>query len=419
MDSPTLRSLTVHRYRSVKPGTTLSFSRRTNVVLGRNGTGKTTLLNVAAAVLSGNLRLLKETEYDLSYEMDFAAGSLAARIESSRRTIGGASLDERDLPVPPATDFRASLTVRTNEPPLKMEVEIGGAGTRYRVDGRTDLSGEVANVSDFGFIIPIQLYSIAALLAPEPGSALQKIAHDCLNVFFDRMDEGLEQFDALLRAAEIRKAGPRISSYIGNWITPAVRAELAKTAPVPFIEIPLSDLPELGNAVAYLGFAAGRARFELETVTPATDDAPETFRYGRLGFSFTRADGSVLPHGHLSYGQKRLLGFFGYLAANRDFAVIDELANGLHHSWIGACADALGSRQAFLTSQNPLLLDALPFSSPDDVRRTFVICSSCLHEGREVLEWRGLTAEEAAEFWSAYEAGIQQVGEILQQKELW
>lgn len=418
MDSPTLRSLTVHRYRSVKPGTTLTFARGTNVILGRNGTGKTTLLNVVAALISGNLRLLEEPEYDLAYSIDCNEGSLAARVQSSRRNLAGTALGEGDLPALPASEFQASLTVSVREPPLELTVEIGGTGTRYSVNGREDLSGDLANVSDYGFIIPVQLISIAARLEPDAGNSLYQIARAGFHPFFDRMDEGLKQFDTLLHGAEIRRVGSTVTPFFGAWSTPNVRSALEKSAP-PFIEIPLDELPDLRHAVEYLGFSSGRARFDLESVIPAREDTPETFRYGRLGFSFTRADGSVLPHGHLSYGQKRLLSFFGYLAANRNFAVIDELANGLHHSWIGACAVALDGRQSFLTSQNPLLLDALPFSSADEVRQTFVVCSSRMQEGREVLEWRGLNSGEAADFWSAYEAGIQQVGEILQQKELW
>ena len=52
--------------------------------------------------------------------------------------------------------------------------------------------------------------------------------------------------------------------------------------------------------------------------------------------------------------------------------IADELVNGLHHSWIEECIQAIGDRQTFLTSQNPLLLDYLSFASPEDVKRTSV-----------------------------------------------
>jgi hypothetical protein len=48
--------------------------------------------------------------------------------------------------------------------------------------------------------------------------------------------------------------------------------------------------------------------------------------------------------------------------------------NGLHHRRIATSIEAIGQRQAFLTSQNPLLLDYIPIASADEVRRSFVLC---------------------------------------------
>ena len=63
----------------------------------------------------------------------------------------------------------------------------------------------------------------------------------------------------------------------------------------------------------------------------------------------------------LSYGQKRLLSFYWYLAVRADQPVVaDELANGLHYEWIDACVNELSERQSFLATQNPLLMDYLP-----------------------------------------------------------
>jgi len=46
-----LQRLKVHRFRNVRPGTELAFSEHMNVLLGRNGTGKTTLLDLISVVL--------------------------------------------------------------------------------------------------------------------------------------------------------------------------------------------------------------------------------------------------------------------------------------------------------------------------------------------------------------------------------
>ena len=140
-------------------------------------------------------------------------------------------------------------------------------------------------------------------------------------------------------------------------------------------------------------------------------------RLGNLRFLFTHRGGWKISEKQLSYGQKRMLAFMHYLATVSSVAVADELVNGLHHRWIRACIEALGQRQVFLTSQNPLLLDYLSFQSPEEVRSTFVLCS--WEKGPEQMVWENMSQEAAADFFDSYKVGFQQVGEVLQSKGLW
>jgi hypothetical protein len=100
-------------------------------------------------------------------------------------------------------------------------------------------------------------------------------------------------------------------------------------------------------------------------------------------------------------------------------AVADELVNGLHHRWIRACIDALGQRQVFLTSQNPLLLDYLIFNTPEQVRSTFILCSWEGQKEQARMLWENMSQEAAEDFFDSYKVGFQQVGELLQAKGLW
>ncbi len=99
--------------------------------------------------------------------------------------------------------------------------------------------------------------------------------------------------------------------------------------------------------------------------------------------------------------------------------IADELVNGMHHRWIEECVTAMGDRQAFLTSQNPLLLDYLAFDSALQVKSSFVVCQTELRDGRERMIWRNFTDDEADMFYSAYRVGIEHVGEILRTRGLW
>lgn len=141
--------------------------------------------------------------------------------------------------------------------------------------------------------------------------------------------------------------------------------------------------------------------------------------YGDFSFSFTLDDGTVITHKDLSYGQKRLLSFLYHLALRDDVVVADELVNGLHYDWIEACIQEIGDRQAFLTSQNPILLDFLPFESAEQVRQSFVLCRLERREGGSVMLWKNLDADAAEEFFRSYKTRALQVSEILRMQGLW
>jgi len=136
-------------------------------------------------------------------------------------------------------------------------------------------------------------------------------------------------------------------------------------------------------------------------------------------FQFNSRDGRSIPHKHLSYGQKRLLAFYYYLACNESFVIADELVNGLHHSWIKACMDAIGERQAFLTSQNPLLFEHVEFDSIEQVQARFITCKSELVDGAEQLVWQNMPRDDAERFYRGYEADIEGIGDILINRGLW
>lgn len=92
---------------------------------------------------------------------------------------------------------------------------------------------------------------------------------------------------------------------------------------------------------------------------------------------FTAIGGNEISHRQLSFGEKRLLAILLEYYTYPSTLIVDELANGMHHSWIERMMEqfeALGT-QAFLTSQNPILLDCLPLSLETyGSRHQFVVC---------------------------------------------
>lgn len=182
------------------------------------------------------------------------------------------------------------------------------------------------------------------------------------------------------------------------------------------IESQSNGIDFLSRLVKLLGFESAQVR--LQRIARSAEPGFQV-DFGNTRFYFTRHDGSIINHSFLSYGQKRLLAFYCYLDSYRDCVVADELVNGMHHEWIEACLEDLGERQAFLTSQNPLLLDYLSFESAEEVRSSFVLCRTEFHEGREQMVWENMTEEDSEGFFKAYQVAIQHVSELLRTRGLW
>jgi hypothetical protein len=252
-----------------------------------------------------------------------------------------------------------------------------------------------------------------------------------------RFDESLDVFRALtareddpgLVFSELRpriagKKAPNGATNLASveGLVPNAIGEVVKkqySAETTTVALEPSHLRFLSETKRLLGLSAVRGAFELTGKQVDAKSNSDVFEFGNLKFWFTRRDGSIFQDQHLSYGQKRLLAFLYYLDCNPSFVIADELVNGLHHAWIEECVAAIGDRQAFLTSQNPLLLDYLSFESVEQVKETFILCRTEPDGDRDKMIWRNMTDDEADMFYPAYKVGIEHVGEILRTRGLW
>jgi hypothetical protein len=256
-----------------------------------------------------------------------------------------------------------------------------------------------------------------------------------------RFDEALECFHSLAGRRAPRPGvatpppmtlavtgrGGKASMITGQFAPYALGVPLFGRVGAPGGELHFT-LGEPGNVPPSFAFldAAGRLIGALEvTCRPASKKLEErgtevSLEVEGLEFSFKRANGTTLDQDLLSYGQKRLLTFFYYLTVHDTFVIADELVNGLHHRWIDACMSAIGDRQAFLTSQNPLLFDYIPdFESAAQLQSCFITCKTEVVDGSEELVWQNMSEDDADRMFDSYRAEIQPLGEILITRGLW
>lgn len=389
-----LKRLKILKYRNVRPGTELHFDDGVNLVLGQNASGKTTLLALISAVLREDFSHLKDEEYEIEAEAEFQGPSKVLKVlkVSHRRKSGGA--------------------------------ESSSASSTRNWDFQKQISR------------PREIHAPTAPLAPAwagPGLADVFVSVDCFDAY--RFDESLGVFSALtgrdseathLCVPQTASSERRADDDADAWehvvfVPPDIQEKLRRSvAGDPIFNRPLAsaDLQLCRDIAEVCGFrdVSIEPNFSERRIV---EDAVVEFIVEGFTLEITRQDGTIVHHDRLSYGQKRLLAFFYYLACNPSIVIADELVNGLHHRWIETCMKALGDRQAFLTSQNPLLFDYVEFESVEQVRSRFITCRLEQVDGREQMVWENMSQRDAETFFTAYQAEIEHVGDILITRGLW
>ncbi|MGD0090607.1 MAG: hypothetical protein ABSE73_11870, partial [Planctomycetota bacterium] len=254
-----------------------------------------------------------------------------------------------------------------------------------------------------------------------------------------RFDEALGIYEALMSEGHATIPPPRlifkrlakskpqgIGSYSREFLPSALLAPLVARLesrwengePETELQVTGADAPDFLKQLAeVLEFKA--AGLCLSCLRKKSEETGEVYVYGDLRFRFVAQDGSEIVTAALSHGQKRLLAFYYYLAVNPSVVVADELANGFQHDWFSACLSALGARQAFLSSPDPLLLDFMPLESAEQAQHNFIFCRLKEHAGRQALHLENISLAQAKELYEAHDLGMQHLGEMLKAQGLW
>ncbi len=406
-----LMTLSIDKFRNVAP-TTLEFRPGLNVVLGRNGTGKSTLLRLLSATLGA-----EEGLRDDALEVRCRIAGTALEVE---HTLSCSRVEQPSVSMVSGEFVSETLSVLQRADTFFIEKK-GQPTRRFRVlPNDIFLDGEEPQ-SRVDRVFPGDpIWSLGlALMMARPDAESKALAQEILAtriVGAYRLDEGTERLQRLMELEfELVRAGYRVKSPRGPEEFPQSFFTILR-GPVPEGTSETSPLAFLDRAAAILGYESAAARFDVERLGPAPGQ--QVVRLNNLRFFFKKP-GEEVSHDLLGHGQKRLLSFLAYADASRDVIIADDLVAGLHPEWIPACLQEVGERQAFLTSQNPLLLDALRFDSVEDVRRAFILCERASGGSGTQLLWRNPTHAQASAFFAAYEKRMQRVSDILLTQGFW
>lgn len=426
-----LTRLVVHRYRNVAPGTELVFSPSLNWVVGENGTGRTTLLELISTVVGSDFSGLIREAFSLEYELSFPGMALHVTVRNEHGTGAlspeaasrkGAALLSLRTPAAGPTELspRIGVDVRLEAPRSKLKLRADGAGIHCDVDGETVWS-RAMNWSLLDRSVWTLLFMAAQFIGKDMKERLKDLLRRTFLLAPQRFDEALGMFERIghiryameVRDGEVFPLGlMALPTWMPGWLRERVEAE----PPADVLELRHDAMEKsfLAGFVKLAGFEAGRFRVEVQEKRPFENGGRVGF--GGFGFHFRRPGGRELSGAELGFGQKRLLSFLYYLDVNEDFAIADELANGLHPRQVEACMRELGTRQAFLTSQSPLPFEHASFASVEELQASLILCAA---GSPEHIGWTQPSPETAARLFDAHRLGARPLGALLREQGLW
>jgi hypothetical protein len=392
-------------------------------------------------VVSSDFSAIKEEAFAIEYEIHSPGARVIVSISNeiqSKLTVGrrkGALRWGLREVILPEWSYRAHILF--DEPRASYHITADPHAALWSRDDSVGDSRPIVVESPFDpSFLSKSLWNIRLQLIEETNEySHDALLSDLFGSCWGRFDETLGAFDAITGAAEAvhTSHGLEPSSLVvvvhseyGDFPMPTRIPEgivkiVERSRGFPgaeSISINQKSISFLKTINDLFGFSGSDIVFRRDAKTVTGEDTEE-LSYSKISFLFTLDNGSVITHEKLSYGQKRLLSFLYYLAVSEDIVIADELVNGLHYDWIEVCLKEIGSRQAFLTSQNPLLLDFLPFESAEEVRRSFLLCRREKHEGKSRMVWSNMDQENAEAFFRSYKTKALQVSEILRTRGLW
>ena len=426
-----LERIKVNQFRSIEPGTELCFSEGLHVVLGKNATGKSTLLDLIAASLALEFDGPALAEELLDLEIVLRAGPYRIKAAVKNATgSGGSRRGARKVAAPdqPLREegrytFRAEsglevTVVLTSDDVPRRTVE-GVDPAQYGLDEplgwrhqRPPLAPGLSMLGNLWFEGSLSKYPALGSLLGEDAFSIGRNDEALLRMpESDELLQGIEGDSFEVCLGKSFRSQPRL-------LPDKIFAALPNDGST--IDISLAIEPLLSAFVSEMGFSEARMSFGPPRVEQR--HGIETFVYSSPTFTFYRGGRLARRADQLSYGQRRLFALGWYLVCNGDVAVLDEPSNGLHESWIAFLVSQLHDRQVFLTSQNREMLDMLPFGTETELCRGFILCESRSRPGggEPTLHWRGLREDESALMIKALRASrLDLVTDLLRALDLW
>lgn len=425
-----LTTLTIRSLRYFVPNTTLKFGPCTNVLLGKNGVGKTSLLELVCNIMRSDFTAYQARKFDLEWTLE-SNGFVV-------RMVGTNNVEPPAVESMKSPNRKSSWTVRIDgylagDPEQSLSVKLASDG-----EARAELCKKSLNVDHSDLFRPgflgHTMYQLSGVFE-ERGSIKTPIREACFRLASElltasanlkRYDEALGSYDLITSSgtegASFNISKHKDSSFVqSSRFVPSKVCELTSRMDVgeeAQVTLGSDALPFLQAFRRLTSFDHVAMHLFIQKRQIATVEVPwDTTQFG--GFSFAiMSNRTLFLHNALSFGEKRLLSFLYHAACVPELLIADEPVNGLHYEWIRECVQVASEpqRQSFVTSQNPLLLDHISVQPGGrDLRPRFLMLSN-----RDSLHSvRNMTDAEEQMFGRYVSTAKAHVSEIMQDLGLW
>lgn len=128
-------------------------------------------------------------------------------------------------------------------------------------------------------------------------------------------------------------------------------------------------------------------------------------------------NGSIISYSNLSFGEKRLFNTVYSMENCTNCFLLDEPVNGFHHDFIEKVIELSRSynSQKFIANQNPLLLDYMESEKKEDFQSQVIFC----RRESDKVSWVNPSDKEAEMFMEDYDSQFLPVSSILKNLDLW
>ncbi len=304
------------------PGTELHFSDRFNVLLGKNGTGKTTLLKLDRDDCEGLLcRFLAKLPFEFSYELAFPGLDVEVQLKSEKRALDRA-------PDGFYQEWSYDVSFQFLNQPCSYRIRASaGSPTKLERAGHDNVSQQLPS---HVWVSPFEERFFRGLLTQlnfedQPPFAGAEDAMTAMSPGRGgRFDEGLGGFAAMTEISSEEANGDFRAGHVTiranssgkplSWALSSAPHEIffaiGSAGPNETIAVGHTKLDFLKKTASAMGLRDAELLMRRRRKVVDQSNGDQTATYAGFEFNFTLQDGEVIRHEDLSYGQKRLLSFF-------------------------------------------------------------------------------------------------------------